>query len=104
MVYAGTFNGLGGVTIVPLAASASNIVFGDFGGPTQDAAFLAGDQIEILRASSMQLVDVALPLSVKAFALGSFVWDRNAGMQFAIAPSDGSLQIVVRNDFDPRPY
>ncbi|HEY6308183.1 MAG TPA: hypothetical protein VI488_17185, partial [Candidatus Angelobacter sp.] len=96
--------GLAPLAAVPLNGPASNILFGDFGDSGSDAAFLAGGQVQILRSSSMQLVPVSLPVSAGAFALGSFVYDRNGGPQIALLSADGSVQIAARNEFDPRVY
>jgi uncharacterized repeat protein (TIGR01451 family) len=96
--------GLAPLAAVPLNGPASNILFGDFGDSGPDAAFLAGGQIQILRSSSLQLAPVSLPVSARAFALGSFVYDRNGGSQIALLGADGSVQIAVRNEFDPRVY
>jgi len=92
------------LTVLPLSAPASNILFGDFGDTGQDAAFLSAGKVQILRSSTMQLVPVSLPVSAKAMALGSFLYDRNGGSQIALLGSDGSVQIAVRNEFDPRVY
>jgi uncharacterized repeat protein (TIGR01451 family) len=97
--------GLGPVAAFPLSAPVSSINFGEFGEMgRQDAAFLSGGQVFILRASTMQLTKVSLPVSATAMALGSFVFDRNAGSQIALLGSDGSIHIAVRNEFDPRVY
>ncbi|HEV1996486.1 MAG TPA: FG-GAP-like repeat-containing protein [Candidatus Acidoferrum sp.] len=95
--------GLGALASYPLSAPASNILFGDFGGGP-DAAFISGGHIQILRSSNMQLATVSLPVSASAFALGSFIYDRNSGSQIALLASDGSIQIAVRYEFDPRVY
>jgi CSLREA domain-containing protein/uncharacterized repeat protein (TIGR01451 family) len=95
--------GLGVVANYSLSAPASNILFGDFGAGT-DATFISGGQIQILRSNTMQLATVSLPVSASAFALGSFIYDRNGGSQIALLAPDGSVQIAVRNEFDPRVY
>src|SRR5262249_35959582 len=104
MAYTGTDQGLAPLARFSLSAPASNINFGEFGDGSSDAAFLAGGQVFIVRSSSMQLVKVPLPLSAAALALGSFIYDRNGGSQIAVLGSDGSVQIAVRNEFDPRAY
>jgi CSLREA domain-containing protein/uncharacterized repeat protein (TIGR01451 family) len=88
----------------PLSGAASNIQFGDFGDRGPDAAFLSNGQVQILRASTMEMTTVPLPVSAAALALGSFVFDRNAGSQIAVLATDGSVHIVARNEFDPRPF
>jgi hypothetical protein len=101
--------GLGGKGLAPLAAlplqaPASNILFGEFGDLGPDAALLSGGQVFILRSSNMQLVNIGLPVRASAFALGFFLFDRNGGSQIAVLGVDGSIQIAVRNEFDPRTY
>jgi uncharacterized repeat protein (TIGR01451 family) len=104
LVFSGSAEGFKQLAGYALGAPASNILFGSFGDPGQDAAFLSAGHIFILRASSMQLSKISLPVSASALALGSFVYDRNGGSQLALLGSDGSIQIAVRNEFDPRAY
>src|SRR5579864_8109090 len=103
-VYVSTPQGLTALASYAVSAPVSNILFGDFGDAGLDAAFLSGGKIEILRSSTMQLATVSLPVTVRAFALGSFIYDRNGGNQIALVAPDGSIQIAVRNEFDPRAY
>ncbi|HEY6251188.1 MAG TPA: hypothetical protein VI685_14610, partial [Candidatus Angelobacter sp.] len=103
-VYVYTPLGLAALASYPVSAPVSNILFGDFGDPGLDVAFLSGGKIQILRSSTMQLTTFALPVTVRAFALGSFIYDRNYGQQIALVAPDGSLQIAVRNEFDSRVY
>jgi uncharacterized repeat protein (TIGR01451 family) len=100
----GSFQGLKGTGTFPTSATVSSIDFANFGGAGRDAAFLAGRQIFILRSSSMQVVPVSLPVSARAFALGSFIYDRSGGTQIAVLAPDGSVQIAARSEFDPRTY
>src|SRR5262249_26146025 len=88
----------------PVSAPVSNILFGDFGDAGLDVAFLSGGKIQILRSSTMQLATVSLPVTVRAFALGSFIYDRNYGQQIALVAPGGSIRIAVRNEFDSRTY
>jgi hypothetical protein len=88
----------------PFNGAVSNIQFGDFGDRGPDAAFLSNGQVEILRSSTMEMTTVPLPVSAAALALGSFVFDRNGGSQIAVLATDGSVHIVARNEFDPRPF
>ena len=104
MVYQGTQYGLGGVTVLKMPAPATSIQFGNFGDAGLDAVILAGGKLQILRSSNLRLVSVSLPVSVQAFTLGSFIFDRNSGSQIAVLASDGSVEIAVRNEFDPRLY
>ena len=101
---AGSFQGLAVTGTFPLSAVPSSIDFANFGGTGGDAAFLAGGQIFVLRSSSMQVVPVSLPISARAFALGSFIFDRSGGTQIAVLAADGSVQIAARSEFDPRTY
>jgi uncharacterized repeat protein (TIGR01451 family) len=103
VVFKGSDLGLTTLQVLALDGSASNILFGDFGGGP-DAIFLAGDKPVILRSSLMQLVPVSVPVSARAIALGSFVSDRNSGSQIALLASDGSIQVAARDEFDPRAY
>jgi uncharacterized repeat protein (TIGR01451 family) len=103
-VYAPGAHGLASLASLPLHAPALNVLFGEFGDLGPDAAFLSGGQLFILRSSNMKLVNVALPVSASAFALGSFLFDRNGGSQIAVLGVDGSVQVAVRNEFDPRTY
>ncbi|HEY6252099.1 MAG TPA: right-handed parallel beta-helix repeat-containing protein, partial [Candidatus Angelobacter sp.] len=103
-VYVWIGQGLAALAQYPLTAPASNIVFGDFNDPSMDVAFLTGGQIQILRSSTMQLSAVSLPVTVRAFDLGSFIYDRTGSLQIALVAPDGSVQIAVRNEFDPRVY
>ncbi|HEY6248330.1 MAG TPA: choice-of-anchor D domain-containing protein [Candidatus Angelobacter sp.] len=103
-VYVSTAQGLTALASYPVSAPVSNILFGDFGDPGLDVAFLSGGKIQILRSSTMQLTTVALPVTVRAFALGSFIYNRNYGQQIALVAPDGSIQIAVRNEFDSRVY
>jgi len=103
-VLRGSKDGLVSVTVFRLDGPASNILFGYFGGQGQDVAFLSSGKIKILRSSPMELATVSLQVSVRAFALGSFLYDRNAGLQIAALSSDGSINFIVRSEFDPRVY
>ena len=103
IVLGGSAQGLNMTGALPLKGPASNFDFGNFGGGN-DAAFLSGGQIFILRSSTLQLSQVSLPLTVRAFALGSFLFDRNGGAQIAALAADGSVSIVARSEFDPRTY
>src|SRR5262249_25883003 len=104
LVYGGTQQGLNQLAGYSLSAPASNILFADFGDPAGDIAFLSGGQIQILRSSTLRVAPVSLPVSARAFALGSFIYDRNGGPQIAVLAPDGSIQIAARNEFDPRVY
>ena len=52
----------------------------------------------------MTLQPVSLPISAAALAVGTFMFDRNGGEQLAILGTDGSVQIAIRSEFDPRAY
>ena len=66
-----------------------------------DLAVLAGGKVQILRAQTMTLQPVSLPISAAGLAVGTFMFDRNGGEQIAILGADGCA-IAVRNEFDPR--
>jgi uncharacterized repeat protein (TIGR01451 family) len=82
----------------------SDIQFGDFGDTRTDAAFLSGGQMQVIRASTMEMQSISLPVDAVAFALGSFMFDRNGGTQIALLSIDGSVQIAARSEFDPRTF
>ena len=96
--------GLAPVAAVPVGAAASNFLFGPFGENGQALAFLSGGSVSILRPSTMKVVTVNLPVTVSAFALGNFVFDRNGGSQIAVLASNGTVLIAARSEFDPRTY
>jgi fimbrial isopeptide formation D2 family protein/uncharacterized repeat protein (TIGR01451 family) len=100
-VYGGGQQGMGPVAAFPLTAPATSISFGDFGDIGPDAAFLSGGQVVLLHSSSMQLETLSLPIYANAMALGSFVYDRNPGLQIALLDSNGSIAIAAHNEFDP---
>ena len=103
-VFSGSQDGVNPVAAFPLSGPASNLTFGDFGDGGNDLAFLAAGNVQILRAQTMKLQPVSLPISAAALAVGTFMFDRNGGEQIAVLGSDGSIQIAVRNEFDPRAY
>jgi len=43
-----------------------------------------------------------LPFTVSAMAVGSFMFDRNPGLQMALLAADGTIHIAAHNGFDPR--
>ena len=104
IVYVATPQGLTALVSYAASGPVTNILFGHLGDQGPDVAFLSGGKIQILRSATMQVTTVALPVTVKAFAVGRFIYDRNAGMQIALVAPDGSVQIAVRNEFDPRVY
>jgi uncharacterized repeat protein (TIGR01451 family)/fimbrial isopeptide formation D2 family protein len=103
-IFSGSKDGLNAVAAFPLGGPASNLNFGDFGDGGTDLAFLAGGKVEILRASTMQLQPVSLPISAVALAVGNFVIDRVPGLQLALLTADGSIHIAAHSEFDPRAY
>jgi uncharacterized repeat protein (TIGR01451 family) len=103
-VFSGSQDGVNPVAAFPLSGAASNLTFGDFGDNGNDLAFLAGGKVQILRAQTMTLQPVSLPISAAALAVGTFIYDRNSTAQLAILGTDGSIQIAARNEFDPRAY
>ncbi|MGC2696749.1 MAG: CSLREA domain-containing protein, partial [Candidatus Angelobacter sp.] len=103
-IFSGSQDGLNPVAAFPLSGPASSLNFGDFGDGGNDLAFLAGGKVQILRASTMQLQQVSLPISATALAVGTFVIDRMPGLQLAMLTSDGTIHIAAHNEFDPRAY
>ena len=103
-VYAGSAQGLSPLAAFPLTGAATNINFGSFGDLGAGIAFLSGGQVQLLHGSPLKVDTVSLPGTAVGLALGSFVADRYPGLQIAILGSDGSVQIAVHNQFDPRPY
>ena len=103
-VFKGSVEGLAAVKTLSLSAPVSNITFADFGDVAMDSAFLASDQVMLLHGASLQLENLRLGVSTKALVVGSFLDDRNPGQQMALVTSDGSVEIVVRGEFDPRAF
>ena len=103
-VFNGSQDGLDPVAAFPLSGAASNLNFGDFGDGSNDLAFLAGGKVEILRASTMKLQQISLPITASALAVGTFVIDRVPGLQLALLTADGTIHIAAHNEFDPRAY
>ncbi len=103
-IFSGSQDGVNPIAAFPLSGPASSFNFGDFGDGGNDLAFLASGKVQILRAQTMKLQPVSLPISGAALAVGTFIYDRNSTAQLAILGTDGSVQIAVRNEFDPRAY
>ncbi|MGC2743185.1 MAG: CSLREA domain-containing protein, partial [Candidatus Angelobacter sp.] len=103
-IFSGSQDGLDPVAAFPLGGAASNLNFGDFGDGGNDLAFLAGGKVQILRAQTMKLQQISLPISAAALAVGTFVFDRAPGLQLALLTSDGAIHIAAHNEFDPRAY
>ncbi len=104
-IFRGTHKGLASRASFPLTAPATSIAFGDLDGDgVSDAAILAGGQVSVLHSSSLLVEPVQVPVTATAMALGSFLPDRIPGRQIALLASDGSVQIVAHNDFDPRSF
>ncbi|HWS18062.1 MAG TPA: hypothetical protein VN223_08600, partial [Candidatus Elarobacter sp.] len=103
LVFSGTDSGLSPPAAFPLAAAASNIVFGDFGDSHTDTAFLSGGNVFILHSSNFQMEALSLPVNASAMALGTFIIDRVPSLQIALLTSEGTLHIAAHTEFDPRP-
>ncbi|MGB9120429.1 MAG: CSLREA domain-containing protein [Candidatus Angelobacter sp.] len=103
-VFSGSQDGVNPIAAFPLSGPASNLTFGDFGDGANDLAFLAGGKVQILRAQTMTLQQVSLPITASALAVGTFVIDRNPGLQLALLTADGAIHIAAHNEFDPRAY
>ena len=103
-IFNGGQDGLDPVAAFPLSGAASNLNFGDFGDGSNDLAFLAGGKVQILRASTMKLQSISLPITASALAVGTFVIDRVPGLQLALLTADGTIHIAAHNEFDPRAY
>ncbi|HZD95692.1 MAG TPA: CSLREA domain-containing protein, partial [Candidatus Sulfotelmatobacter sp.] len=103
-IFTGGKDGLDPVAAFPLSGPASSLNFGDFGDGGTDLAFLAGGKVQILRAATMRLQQVSLPITARALALGNFVVDRLHGMQLALLTADGAIHIAAPAEFDPHTY
>jgi uncharacterized repeat protein (TIGR01451 family) len=103
-IFSGSKDGLDPVAAFPLSGPASSLNFGDFGDGGTDLAFLAGGKVQILRAATMRIQQVSLPVSASALALGNFVNDRAPGLQLALLTADGAIHIAAHSEFDPRAY
>ncbi|HJX84302.1 MAG TPA: VCBS repeat-containing protein, partial [Candidatus Angelobacter sp.] len=102
-VYGGTPHGLAQPSSYPLNAAASSLAFGNLAGGS-DIAVVSGGQVQIFSGSTRQLQTVSLPVDVSAVVLGSFIHDRNSGLQMALLASDGGIHIAAHSGFDPRAY
>ena len=102
-IFRGSDQGLSYVGGVPLTGPVSNIVFGNVD-EESDAIILAGGETFILHSSSLALEDTHLPVSAYSIAVGSFILDRNPGLQIALLAADGSVYIAAHSEFDPRAY
>jgi uncharacterized repeat protein (TIGR01451 family)/fimbrial isopeptide formation D2 family protein len=113
LVYATSRNGLYLTAAYPLSAPATALAVGNLDGDgITDVAVIAGGEVSILEGRNLTslgsvatpLKSVQLPFSSVAIALGTFIFDRDGRSQMALLASDGSLNIVVRNGFDPTPW
>ena len=102
----------------PLPARASSLVLGRLDDDRfEDLAILADGQVLILhgrdnsgandspadtRAGKIEKVGV--PFTVKAIALGEFIWDRDARLEIAMLGDDGAVHIATRGQLDTRPW
>lgn len=100
LVYSGSNAGPELQATFPLDAPATNLIFAPFELAGNDAAFLSGGQVWVLRYPTMQLVKIPLPVSGVAMAAGSFLYDRSPALQIAVLSSDGTVSIAVHNEFD----
>src|SRR5579884_3100154 len=103
LVFTGSMKGLGSPAEFPLAAAASNIVFGDLGDSYTDTVFLSGGKVFALHSSTFQIEQISLPVNASALALGSFIYDRNSSLQMALLTPDGTVHIATHTEFDPHP-
>jgi len=100
----GSADGLKLRSSLSVKAAVSDIQITRFGDYSEDAVYLAGGQLFILRSSTMQIVRPSLPSNIRSFALGSFIFDRTGSTQIAILRPNGDVQIAARREFDPRSY
>ncbi|HEV8267960.1 MAG TPA: VCBS repeat-containing protein, partial [Thermoanaerobaculia bacterium] len=94
-----------------LPAEATNLALGILDDePPLDVAILAGDRLWVLHRKvdegdpSGDLEAVDTPFGVKAFALGNFIWDRDARTEIAALGEDGVVRILSRGELDTRPF
>jgi uncharacterized repeat protein (TIGR01451 family) len=113
LVYSTSAHGLYLIGAYPLQAPATALAVGNLDGDAvPDVAVIAGGNLSILHGRNLTAAGnpaqgpeaVPLPFSSTAIALGSFIFDRDNRSQIALLASDGSLNIVVRNGFDPTPW
>ena len=75
---------------------------------TPDAALIAGGQVVVLHgadalAGSARLENLPISEAV-SLTVGSFLFDRHAGMQLVVLTSDGTVHFLAHQGFDPRPF
>jgi len=104
LVYTPTHDGLGTPATYPLRGAVTNIALGNLQGRGTDAVVVSGGEVSILHSASGELQPLSLPITAVGLALGSFVTDRYPGLQMALLASDGSVQIAVHGQFDPRTF
>ena len=103
LVYEGSFNGLGGRSDFKLQAPATSLVLDQLS-TQRDAYFISNGRVRVLRSLTLKLETVSPTSTVAAFALGSFISDRNAAEQIAFLRSDGGVDIEAHTEFDPRAF
>jgi mucin-19 len=113
LVYDTSANGLYLIGAYPLQAPATALAAGNLDGDAiADVAVISGGNLSILYGRNLTpagnptqaLEQVSLPFSSVAVALGNYIFDRDTRLQIALLASDGSLNIVARNGFDPTPW
>uniref|UniRef100_Q02CP8 Polymorphic membrane protein n=1 Tax=Solibacter usitatus (strain Ellin6076) TaxID=234267 RepID=Q02CP8_SOLUE len=103
-VYDGSQAGLAEVSRFPLAGDATAFAFGNLDGDlAADVLMVAGGELYVLHGGNQALEHVRLPFHPAAVALGSFAYDRDSLLSMAVLATDGSLHILVNNQYDPRP-
>jgi CSLREA domain-containing protein len=116
LVYQGVERGVFDEPIVySLPASAAELTLGQLDDSLmKDLAILVGGEIFILHGRNQRepkvmddtprLERIALPFSVKAFALGEFIWDRDGRTEMALLADDGTIRIAKQGTLDTRPF
>ena len=103
--FKGSHDGLSPLRRLSLPADAASFASGNLDGDRlPDAAIVAGGSLFVLRGSGSAVETVATPFTVSSVALGSFVFNRNPGLEIAALATDGSLHIFAREGFNSTPY
>jgi hypothetical protein len=105
-VYQGTHSGL---ATTPLSYSlpqpAVALATGRVGGDDGRVAVLAasGNEVLVLRGPN-EIEHAVFPFSVRAVAVGQFIWDRAGRAEIAALSEDGTIQFATRGEVDRRQY
>src|SRR5262249_30838662 len=92
------------VSALPMSGAATSIQLSSFTGSDGEAFLISGGRLVVIHAGNMQREEMPLPVHAVAFALGSFIYDRNCEIQIAVLDVDGTIHIVAHPEFDSHAY